>query len=104
MHLSEPQSNPELSSLLRRLRRRLDREAAKVGEQERLNTRRGRPVSQEELAEIVGVSRGWYASLERGTMRPSIALLKRLAAALHATPNERIRLLQLAIPELQGLF
>jgi transcriptional regulator with XRE-family HTH domain len=93
-----------MSSLLKGLRRRLDPSVPRVGEHERLSTRRGRAVSQEELAEAIGVSRGWYASLERGTMRPSIPLLRRLAAALGATPDERVKLPLAAIPELRGLL
>ncbi|MBV9333744.1 MAG: helix-turn-helix domain-containing protein [Candidatus Eremiobacteraeota bacterium] len=57
------------------------------------------------MAEAVGVSRGWYAMLERGEpIQPSIAMLNRVAQALNATRDERVTLLQLAIPELQGLF
>lgn len=99
---SEPRK--EMRSLLKGLRRRLDPETIKLGEHERPNTRRGKNVSQEELAEALGVSRGWYASLERGMTRPSITLLKRLTVALNASREERITLVQLAIPELAELF
>jgi transcriptional regulator with XRE-family HTH domain len=76
-----------------------------LGEHERLRSRRGRAVSQEELAEAVGVSRGWYSMLERGEpIQPSIALLSRVARALNATRDEQLALFQLGIPELQGLF
>jgi DNA-binding XRE family transcriptional regulator len=104
MHVLEAKSSEEMRSLLKGLRRRLDPACARLGDHERLGTRRGRVVSQEELAEAVGISRGWYASLERGTIRPSLALLKRLVAAVDATPDERIMLVQLAIPELRGLL
>jgi len=83
----------ELRSLLKDLRSRL------------VSPRRQRAVSQEELAEWVGVSRNWYAALERGVpINPSISLLTRLAIALNATPGERAELFQLAIPALRGVL
>ena len=94
-----------IRSLLKGLRGRLDPSTPALGEHQRLSTRRGKAVSQEELAEAVGVSRGWYAMLERGeAIQPSIAILGRLARALNATRDERLALFQLAIPELQELF
>jgi DNA-binding XRE family transcriptional regulator len=97
--------NDDLRCLLKGLRRRLDPAAPVLGEHIRLNTRRGKAVSQEELAEAVGVSRGWYAMLERGEeVQPSISTLSRLASALNASRDERWALFQLFIPELQGLF
>jgi DNA-binding XRE family transcriptional regulator len=101
----QPNHCLEIRSLLRGLRGRVDPDSRTLGQHERLGTRRGRPVSQEELAEVVGVSRCWYAMLERGEpVQPSIAMLSRLAAALSATRDERKTLYALAIPELQGLF
>ncbi len=98
------QSRDHLRTLLKGLRRRVDPATATLGEHERLSCRRGRSVSQEELAEAVGVSRGWYAMLERGEpVQPSISMLGRLARALGATREERWALFQLAIPELQEL-
>ena len=95
----------QIRSLLRGLRCRLDPATSTLGEHQRLSNRRGKTVSQEELAEAVGVSRGWYAMLERGEpIQPSIAMLNRVARALNATRDERLTLFQLAIPELQGLF
>ena len=95
----------EIGPLLKDLRRRIDPAAPALGEHERLNTRRGRAVSQEEVAEAVGVSRGWYAMLERGEpIQPSIFMLSRLARALNATRDERLSLFELGIPELHGLL
>ena len=95
----------DLRTLLRRLRGRLDPCAATLGEHQRLGTRRGRAVSQEELAEAVGVTRGWYAMLERGeSVQPSLSMLSRLARALNASKDEHCALFRLAIPELRGLF
>jgi transcriptional regulator with XRE-family HTH domain len=92
----------DLKSLLKRLRARVDRDAATLGEYERPNARRGKLISQEELAEAVGVSRCWYAMLERGTAaQPSLAFLSRLARALSMTRDERRSLLELAVPMLR---
>jgi transcriptional regulator with XRE-family HTH domain len=58
-------------------------------------------VTQEEIAEAVGVSRNWYRRLESGaSVRASTKLLDRLAHALALTPDERMTLFTLAIPEL----
>ncbi|MBV8163261.1 MAG: helix-turn-helix domain-containing protein [Candidatus Eremiobacteraeota bacterium] len=93
MSAVEPQARGELRSLLRELRSRL------------VSPRLGRAVSQEELAEWIGVSRNWYAALERGCpISPSISMLSRLAETLNATPDQRAMLFQLAIPALRGLF
>jgi len=90
-----------LRSFLKTLRHRLDPDTTTLGEQERLGTRRGRRVSQEEIAEAVGISRAWYVSLETGApIRPSVSLLDRVARALNATPHERAMIFSLAIPEL----
>jgi transcriptional regulator with XRE-family HTH domain len=61
----------------------------------------GRPVTQEEAAEAVGVSRNWYRRLESGDgVRASTKLLDRLAKTFVHTPEERITLFLLAIPEM----
>jgi DNA-binding XRE family transcriptional regulator len=94
----------KLCSFLKTLRRRLDPHTAVLGEHERISTRRGRRVSQEEIAEATGVSRGWYVSLESGKpIRCSVSFLARVAAVLNATPPERAILFSLAIPELHML-
>ena len=100
-HLKQPDQIP---SLLKQLRGRLDPATAMLGKHERLNSRRGRAVSQEELAEAIGVSREWYACLESGSKRPSVAVIDRLATALNASPEEHATLFQLAIPALQNFF
>lgn len=86
------------------LRRRIDPAAKMLGGYERLKSRRGRPVTQEELAEAIGVSRGWYARLEsRKLAQPSVSMLHRVAEVLMVTPNERAVLFCLAIPALQSV-
>lgn len=94
----------QIGPVLRTLRARIDPATVMLGKHERLNSRRGRAVSQEELAEAVGVSREWYACLETGAKRPSIPVLERVATALNASPQERAALFQLAIPALQDFF
>jgi transcriptional regulator with XRE-family HTH domain len=91
-----------IPNLLKKLRGRLDPTTAKLGEHERLGSRRGKAVSQEEMAEAIGVSRGWYACLESGSKRPSVSILARLATALNTNPDERTTLLQTGIPALNN--
>jgi len=86
------------------LRRRIDPDSARLGRYERLKSRIGRPATQEEVAEAIGVSRGWYARLESGKpIQPSISMLHRIAEILKATPRERALLFHLSIPALQGV-
>jgi DNA-binding XRE family transcriptional regulator len=101
----QAQRSNDISALLRGLRLRIDPHTRTLGEHERLDSRRGRRVSQEELAEAIGVSRCWYGLLETGApVQPSISLLNRLAIALGATDVERATLFGLAIPELRGVL
>jgi DNA-binding XRE family transcriptional regulator len=90
-----------LHEFLNELRTRICPQAKVLGPFARRRSRRGRIVSQKELAECLGVSRAWYAALEsNGGVQPSAALLDRLAAALMLTPDERKSLFDLAFPEL----
>ena len=94
----------DITSFLKGLRYRIDPATHTLGEYERLRSKRGLAVSQEELAEAVGVSRNWYAMLERGAdIQPSIQLLTRLADALNTSADERITLFRLAIPALRSV-
>ncbi len=91
-----------LNTFLKICRTRISPQTTALGEYRRLPSRRGRIVSQEELAECVGVSRPWYAMLESdAVVRPSTALLDRLASALMLTAEERTELFNLALPELK---
>jgi DNA-binding XRE family transcriptional regulator len=93
-----------LGTFLKMLRGRIPPDAATLGRYQRLPVRRGRRVTQEEIAELVGVTRGWYRLLESGaSVRASMKLLDRLAQALVLTPDERMMLFTLAIPEMRQL-
>jgi transcriptional regulator with XRE-family HTH domain len=93
----------DIARFLKGLRSRVSPDTKVLGVHERLNSRRGRAVTQEELAEAIGVSRGWYARLENGApIQPSVSMLSRLADALAANPGERTTLFRLAIPALQS--
>jgi len=102
MTVDRAERQSSVSDLLRVLRGRIPPESTTLGPYKRLPVRCGRRVTQEEIAEVVGVTRGWYRLLESGTtVRASMKLLDRLANALTLTPEERIGLFMLAIPELQ---
>jgi len=91
----------QLTTLLRHFRWRIDPAIAALGPHRRLPSRRGKPVTQEELAEFLGVSRTWYGLLEsKKPVRVSLALLDRLSAVLMLTHEERAKLFALALPEL----
>jgi len=62
----------------------------------------GKPVTQEELAEGLGITREWYARIELGIHeRVPPPLLTRLAELLMLDRSEREALFALAIPELR---
>jgi transcriptional regulator with XRE-family HTH domain len=93
-----------LGVLLRTLRGRLDPNAATLGGYVRLLSRRGRIISQDEVAEAIGVSRRWYTSLESGaSSRPSFSLVTRLANTLNVDCKERLALFQVAFPALKHI-
>jgi transcriptional regulator with XRE-family HTH domain len=92
---------PEFGAFLREKRRRIHPETSALGAHLRLPSRIGKRVTQEELAETVGVSRVWYAQLETGvSRRVSAELLARLADALLLDEDERTALFHLGIPDL----
>jgi transcriptional regulator with XRE-family HTH domain len=99
--MTRPKPRSELALFLSSLRRRIDPEVRVLGPYVRLSRRLGKRVTQEEIAEAIGVCREWYAMLESaGEARTSTRLLDRLADVLMVTPEERTRLFQLALPEL----
>lgn len=90
----------QLSSFLLQKRHHIDPSVAQLGPRSRRENRIGRPVTQEEVAEALDVSRQWYAALETGsTTRPSVALLDRIAAVFALSDDERMLLFGLAIRE-----
>lgn len=81
------------------LRRRLDPASVKLGDHERLSTRYGRaPRKRNWPRSSALVAPGTPRSNAKRFVRP-LTLLKRLAAELDATPEERIMVLLLEIPE-----
>jgi DNA-binding XRE family transcriptional regulator len=99
--MSTTDSQSEFASFLKTRRRSIPPDSATLGSWERLAVRRGRRVTQEEIAEAVGISRNWYRRLESADApRASAKLLDRIAAAFQFTPEERTNLFVLGIPEL----
>jgi transcriptional regulator with XRE-family HTH domain len=89
-----------LGAFLKSLRLRIDRSAETLGPYQRLPGRCGRVASQEEIAEALNVSRGWYGLLESGAkIRASTRLLARIADVLMLSDAERTELFRLAVPE-----
>jgi DNA-binding XRE family transcriptional regulator len=89
-----------LRDLLKKARRSIPFDAARLGDAPRLSARIGKPVSQEEVAEAVGVSRAWYALLEAGSpAQASIFLLGRICDALMLDEQQQADLFYLGAPE-----
>jgi hypothetical protein len=61
-----PMDWPSAGAFLKEQRRRIPRDTLSLGPYLRLPFRRGKVVTQEELAEVIGVSRVWYSMLESG--------------------------------------
>lgn len=90
-----------LHRFVRERRIRLAPESHFLGEHRRFPARIGKPVTQEEVAEHLGISRQWYARFEGGGPAGfSTALLGRLCDVLLLSPPERAELMRLAVPEL----
>jgi transcriptional regulator with XRE-family HTH domain len=80
---------------------RLAPESHFLADRPRLPTRVGKRVTQEELAEHLEISRGWYSRFEAGPPAVfSIVLLSRLGDVLLLSAPERAELVRLAMPEL----
>jgi transcriptional regulator with XRE-family HTH domain len=92
-------AEPGLRKVLKSWRQRVDRNVETLGPFPRWAARIGKPVTQEEMADTLEVSRQWYAMLEAGVARTSAALLDRISSALSLTPRERMQLFRLALPE-----
>ena len=92
-----------LSALVKRCRARIPPDSASLGPYLRLPVHVGQAVSQEEVAEAVGITRHWYSMMERGRgERFSSAVLGRIADALMMDPTERAALFHLAVPEIRS--
>jgi transcriptional regulator with XRE-family HTH domain len=90
---------------LKERRRLIPRESVSLGPHPRPPARYGKSVTQEEVAEAIGVSRVWYAMLESGAaLRSSPQLLSRLADVLSLSNSDRKELFRLALPELFALL
>ena len=96
----EHKSNTSLGAFLRNRRRQLPAHNTTIGPHPRLRDRIGRLITQEEIAEAIGVTRVWYASIETDAAPVSRRLFGRIADAFALEPAERLMLLQLAFPEL----
>jgi DNA-binding XRE family transcriptional regulator len=94
---------PSIGALLKEHRHNIPRDAPFLGPYLRLPVRRGKAVSQEEVAEASGVSRVWYSMLESGAaLKTSPRLITRLAEVLSLSDEMRELLFRLAFPELLG--
>lgn len=90
-----------LHRFVRERRLRLPHESPFLGDQPRLPSRVGKTVTQEELAEHLGISRQWYARFEAGASAGfSTQLLGRLSDLLLLPARERAELMRLALPNL----
>jgi Helix-turn-helix domain len=90
-----------LHRFVRERRLRLAPESPVLGDSPRFPTRIGKFVTQEELAEHLGISRQWYARFEGGAPAGfSTQLLSRLSDLLLLSPSERAEFVRLAMPEL----
>lgn len=91
-----------LGALLKQCRVRIEPERHSLGPHVRLPIRIGKAVSQQELAEAVGITREWYARMEtERQVHVSASVLGAIADVLMMDVNERALLFSLAIPELQ---
>lgn len=94
-----------LNDFLRECRLGIPIETKSLGRFIRLPNRIGKIVSQEELAEAIGVSRCWYGMLEGGRrVQPSIALIDRICDALMLDDLKRLQLVELAFPAFSQLL
>jgi transcriptional regulator with XRE-family HTH domain len=103
VHGADDERLCRLSTLLREARNRIPPDTASLGNVLRLPSRVGKRVSQEEIAEAIGVSRVWYALLENGRLhRPSVVLLERTCNALMLDERQRVDVFQLGVPEISS--
>lgn len=100
---SDDERPRRFGELLKEARRCIPADTGSFGNVLRFPNRVGKPVTQEEIAQALGVSRVWYAMLEAGRpVRPSVALLDRLCNVLMLDEERRAALFQLGIPEISS--
>lgn len=101
MEMDVPESK-SFGAILRKQRQRLDPQMTSLGDFARRPDRVGKTVTQDELAEAVGVTRVWYAKLERRVdVKASARLVSRLADVFMLDDAERNALFHAAIPVLR---
>jgi transcriptional regulator with XRE-family HTH domain len=101
----EQRAERRVSLLLKNCRKRIASDQESLGPYTRIPLRVGKPVTQEELAEAVGITREWYALLESGrSPGASSRLLSRLADVLMLDSAEHAELLRLVRPELRTVL
>jgi DNA-binding XRE family transcriptional regulator len=100
--LEEKNELRRVSILLKDARRRIPPSSRSIGNFERVASRIGKQVSQEELAEAIGVTRSWYGCLEaRQPARASLKLLVRICHVLMLDERESLALIGLCFAELR---
>jgi DNA-binding XRE family transcriptional regulator len=101
-YTQDPGRLESFGTYLRECRKRFPAQATALGSYRRLPDRIGRSVTQEEVAEAIGISRAWYATLESGAARSSSRrLLNQIAMVFSLTSEDRRVLLHLSFPELK---
>ena len=101
--VSEEHEEERLGGLLRRCRGRIHPDRASLGLYLRSPRQIGKVVTQAEVAEAVGISREWYARMERDALtRVSARTLARIGDVLMMDVAERAALFRLAVPELRS--
>jgi DNA-binding XRE family transcriptional regulator len=100
--LEEKKELRRVSILLKHARLRIPPNSRSIGGFERVASRIGKQVSQEELAEAIGVTRSWYGCLEASQPgRASLKLLVRICHALMLDERESLALIGLCFAELR---
>lgn len=99
---AEDHEKEQLGELLKRCRARIAPGCASLGPYLRLPNRIGKPITQAEVAEAVGITRQWYMMMETDrAVRVSASVLARIADVLMMDPAEREALFRLGVPELR---
>ncbi len=102
MTLESEVEKERLSELVKSCRARIAPGSASLGPYVRLPNRVGKPITQAEAAEAIGISRQWYMMMETDRAgRVSASVLARIADVLMMDPAERESLFRLGVPELR---